>query len=152
MVIAVLAMLPLAAPAAEPTKYFREMANKDGFDYSYVSPVMLKAMGNSMLSESNTTGISLNSSDLNFIETVNTEFHGTDDDLWTIIRKLKKDKKLENISTRKKDYYRYDVLAKMTGDNKYFTHIMVVTQNGASNVNVVYMEGKIPVESLRGSK
>ena len=35
------------------------------------------------------------------------------------------------------------MLARLSGDSKYITNLMVITQNGGEAVDVVYMEGKI---------
>lgn len=58
---------------------------------------------------------------------------------------------METLSSKKQDYYRYDILARLSGDGKTITNLMVITQNGGASVDVVYMEGKIPIECLKHS-
>ncbi len=59
-----------------------------------------------------------------------------------------KEKDMETLSTKKKGDYRYDVLAKLSKDGKYLLNLMVITQNSGFSVNVVYIEGKIPMSDL----
>ena len=138
-----------SAMAGNPTKYFEKIASKSNYDYSFVSPVMLKAMGDRTLSAESYGSLPVKTSDLSSIETISTAINGQDEDLWKIIREIKNSKKMETLSTKKQNYYRYDVLARLSGDGKFITNLMVVTQNGGQAVNVVYMEGKIPIDSLK---
>lgn len=137
------------ALAANSERYFDSLSLQPGYDYSYISPTILKAMGEQYLSDRAYGSLPVMTSDLTSLEMVSTASDGQNDELWKMIRDLKKSKKLETLSTKKQDAYRYDVLARMTNDSKYITHLMVITQNGGYAVDVVYMEGKIPVESLR---
>lgn len=137
--------------AGSPQKYFESLSSNPDFDYTFISPLMLQAMGNTLLSRENAGGIPVSSQDLSYIETISTIGGGANETLWKIIRKIKNDKKLETLTTKKKDYYRYDVFGKLSNDKKYVTHIMVITQNGGENVDVVYMEGEIPVGSINNS-
>lgn len=106
---------------------------------------MLKSMRGRYLNEADAGGIQLNSKDITSIETISTPVNGEDEDLWKIIRQIKKDKKLENLSTKKKDYYRYDMLGRTSKNGEFITHLMIITQNGSENVSVVYIEGNIPI-------
>lgn len=151
ILLAIIGISSLNVSAASNQKYFYKLANNPNFDYSYVSPLMLQAMGEGFLSTENSAGLPVKSSDLTSIETIVTNGDGTNEDLWKIITNLKKDKKLETLTTKKKDYYRYDVFAKLSGDKKFITNLLVITQNGGENVSVVYMEGKIPLNSLQYS-
>lgn len=146
IIISAMTLCALSAHAEDSKKYFSGVANKPDFDYTYVSPVMLKSMGDRFLNEADAGGMQLRSTNISSIETISTPTRGEDEDLWKIIRQLKKDKKLENLSTKKKDSYRYDMLARISGDGRYITHLMIITQNGSENVNVVYIEGKIPID------
>ena len=145
ILVAIVAMCSFSVHAEEAHKYFDEVANKPNFDYTYISPAMLRSMGGRYLNEADAGGIQLNSHDLTSIETISTPVSGEDADLWKIIRQIKKDKKLENLSTKKKDYYRYDMLGRTTKDGEFITHLMIITQNGSDNVSVIYIEGKIPI-------
>lgn len=150
LIAAILAAFAAAnVSAANPERHFDDLSSNSGFNYSYVSPTMLKAMGNEYLSDRAYGSLPVKTSDLTMIEVVSTPSMGQDEELWKIIREVKKSKKMETLSTRKENMYRYDVLAKMTGDSKFITNLMVITQNGGAEVYVVYMEGKIPIESLR---
>ena len=62
---------------------------------------------------------------------------------------FEKEKDMETLSTKKKGDYRYDVLRKnCQKDGKYLLNLMVITQNSGFSVNVVYIEGKIPMSDL----
>ena len=89
--------------------------------------------------------------DLTSIENLFTQTEGQNEELWKIIRKIKKDKNMETLTTKKSDNYRYDVLASLSKDGKKILNLMVVTQTGPDCVDVVYMEGKIPLETIRYS-
>lgn len=132
------------ASGASPTPYFTPISTRDGFDYTYVSPSMLKMMGDKVVN----SDLNIRASDVKSIETVYTSGNGTDTDLWDIIRHLKSKMKLETLTTKKEDYYRYDVLVRLSGDKKYITNLMVITQNTGANVTVVYIEGKIPLSDV----
>lgn len=139
IILSLMSLLSLTARAASPTTYFDGLANEPAFDYTYISPYMLKAMGNSLIESG---GFNLNASDLNSIEIIATESEGTNEELWKSIRKIKNNNKLELLSTKKHGDYRYDVLGKISGDK--LTNVLVVVQNTGLAVNVVYIEGKIP--------
>ena len=141
----------ISAFAGSPQKYFESLASDPEFDYTYISPLMLQAMGDTPLSHENYGGLPVSSQNLKCIETISTYTGGTNESLWKIIKRIKNDNKLETLTTKKKDYYRYDVFARLSGDKKYVTHLLVITQNGGENVSVVYMEGKIPLGSINYS-
>lgn len=140
-------MSTLTATSGNPKKYFEDLSADPNFDYTYVSPLMLQAMGDQYLSHERSGGLPVKSSQITSIETIYTAGDGMNEKLWKAITSIKKDNKLETLTTKKKDFYRYDVFAKLSGDHKYFTNLLVITQDGAENVSVVYMEGKIPVNS-----
>ncbi|MEZ3551739.1 MAG: DUF4252 domain-containing protein [Muribaculaceae bacterium] len=144
-----LCLTAATAKADNNEKYFDKIGGKSGFSYSYISPLMLKAMADQYMSDKAYGSLPIRTSSLNMIESLSTATEGQDEKLWETIRKVKKDKKLETLSTKKQDYYRYDMLARLSGDSKYITNLMVITQNGGEAVDVVYMEGKIPLESLK---
>lgn len=141
----------LCTYAGNPTKYFEELSSKPNYSYSYVSPTMLRMMGEQDMYPQEYSNIPIKSSDLKSIENIATMVNGQDDELWDIIRKIKKEKSMETLTTKKKDNYRYDVLATVTKDGKYILNLLVVTQNGGNCVDVIYMEGKIPMERLKYS-
>lgn len=139
------------AGAASPKKYFEDLSTNLIFDYTYISPSMLKAMGTRTLS-SDATGIStLQACDVTSIESVSTINGGNDEKLWNAIRKIKSDKDLETLSTRKEGITRYDILAKLSGNSQFVTNILVIQQSGGDMVEVVYIEGKIPISKLQYS-
>lgn len=131
--------------AANPKKYFDELSTDTGFDYTYVSPYMLKAMGGTNIDSG---GLSISSADISSIETLSTYNNGTSQELWDLIRKVKKENSLETLSTKKQGYYRYDVLGKLSDNGKVLTHLLVITQNGGNNVTVVYIVGKIQMAEI----
>ncbi|MDE6444406.1 MAG: DUF4252 domain-containing protein [Muribaculaceae bacterium] len=133
-----------AASAASPTLHFSPVSTREGFDYTYVSPSMLAMMGDKVVN----SDLNIKASDINSIETVYTPENGTDTELWNIIRSLKSRMKLETLTTNKQGDYRYDVLGRLSGDRKYITNLMVITQNTGANVTVVYIEGKIPLSEV----
>lgn len=147
--ILVAGIFSLPAQGGNPTRYFEKLSAEANYDYTFVSPTMLKAMGDKLLSDKSYGSLPVRTSDITSIETISTAINGQDEDLWKIIREVKNNKKMETLSTKKQSYYRYDVLAHLSGDGKFITHLMVVTQNGGQSVNVVYMEGKIPIDRLR---
>lgn len=144
LIVGISAVIPAAAGTK---KYFEDLSANPNFDYTYVSPLMLQAMGDQYLSQERSGGLPVKSSQITSIETISTNGDGMNEKLWKAITSIKKDNKLETLTTKKKDFYRYDVFAKLSGDHKYFTNLLVITQDGAENVSVVYMEGKIPVNS-----
>jgi len=140
----------LDALAANPQKFFDDLGSEPGFDYSYISPMMLKAMGDQYLTDRAYGSLPIRTNSLKSIEMISTPTEGQNEKLWEIIKELKKNKKLETLSTKKQDFYRYDVLARINNDSQNsITHLLVITQNGGNAVDVVYMEGKIPLESLK---
>lgn len=146
IIITSLAMfLASSAFADNPKKYFDGLSTDSNFDYSYVSPYMLKAMGGQYIDGG---GLNISSADISSIETLSTANSGTSDDLWDIIKKVKKENNMETLSTKKKGYYRYDVLGKLSDNGKILTNMLVITQNGGNNVNVVYIVGKIPMDQI----
>lgn len=147
--ILVLGIYSLPTMAGNPTRFFEKLSAEPNYDYSFVSPTMLKAMGDKLLTDESYGSLPVRTSDITSIETISTAINGQDETLWKIIKEVKNSKKMETLSTKKQNYYRYDVLAHLSGDGKYITHLMVVTQNGGQSVNVVYMEGKIPIDRLR---
>lgn len=145
IIIISLAAIFAASAHAEKPKYFDKLSSNPSFDYSYVSPYMLKAMGGQIIDGG---GLQISSSDLNSIETVSSVSSGTSDDLWNIIKKVKQDNGMETLSTKKQGYYRYDVLGKLSDNGKTLTRMLVITQNGGDNVTVVYITGKIPMDLI----
>ncbi|MEZ3532774.1 MAG: DUF4252 domain-containing protein [Muribaculaceae bacterium] len=145
IIISLMSILSSSAFAGNPPKYFDSLSTEYGIDYSYVSPYMLKAMGNTAI---DSNGISVLSSDITSIETISSGMSNKNDEIWKLIRSLKKEKDMETLSTKKKGDYRYDVLAKLSKDGKYLLNLMVITQNSGFSVNVVYIEGKIPMSDL----
>lgn len=154
--IAIIALLfsAFSAHADNAGKYFDELSDKTFFNYSYISPTMLRLWGDNYISASGShayDNLPIQCKDITSIENVSTSIKGQDETLWKIIRKIKKDKNMETLTTRKDDNYRYDVLVTMSKDKKKITNLMVITQNGGMSVEVIYMEGKIPMESLQYS-
>ena len=138
-------LMSATAYSANPKKYFDSLSTKSDFNYTYVSPYMLKAMGNQTIDGG---GLRISASDISSIETISTSFSGTNDDLWEAIRKVKKDNGLETLSTKKEGYYRYDVLGKLSDNGRILTQMLVITQNTGNNVSVVYIVGKIPMDQI----
>lgn len=145
IIISMAAIFSTTVFAANPKTYFSELSSDSNFDYSYVSPYMLKAMGGQYIDGG---GLNISSSDISSIETISTVNSGTSDDLWDIIKKVKKANNMETLSTKKKGYYRYDVLGRLSDNGKILTQLLVITQNGGNNVNVVYIVGKIPMDQI----
>lgn len=139
-----------SAFADEGITYFKKLSEFEGFDYSFVSPMMLKAMGNRYMADT-ADGLPIQADNLTMIESISTSRNGTNEDFWKAIKGVIKDKKLETLSTKKKNNYRYDVLAKLSRDGKFITNLLVITQNGGNNVSVVYMEGEIPLQNVQYS-
>lgn len=143
----------LSASADGNEKYFDGLSTKTGFDYSYVSPTMLRMVGDSYFDSNskNFKNLPIKTKDIKSIENVSTIFNGNSEELWNTIRKVKKLKKMETLTTDVKDNYRYDVLVTLSKTEKYILNLMVITQNGSQNVDVIYIEGKIPVDGLKNS-
>lgn len=133
-----------AASGADASPCFNSLSSREGFDYTYVSPAMLKLMGDKIVN----TDLNIRASDITSIETVSTIGEGTDAELWMLIRTLKNKMKLETLTTKKSEDFRYDVLGKLSGDHKFITRMMVITQDTGANVTVVYIEGKIPIQEI----
>lgn len=148
----ILMTLAFSSYAAAP-KYFENLSEKPGYEYVYVSPLMLKALGTTNLASSKTLagdiGLNIPASTISHIEIISSPTMGQDDELWKIIRNIKNDKKLSTLTTKKEGSYRYDVLAKPDGSN--LNNLMIVTQEGGYFVNVVYIEGKIPLDNIKNS-
>ena len=140
--------------AADPPRYFEKLSTYPDFNYNYISPTMLRLMGDQALSASG--GESFNNypikcSDLTFIENLSTDYDSQNDEIWEIISKLKKDKKMETLITRKGDNSRYDLLVTMTGNHKWIRSMLVITQHGPTAVDIIYMEGNIPMEAIQNT-
>lgn len=155
VILLIINICALSSFAAGPTKYFEELSVFPAFNYSYVSPTMLKMMGENYLSASsrNFDNLPIQCKDLSSIENISTLTNGGSEKLWKIIQQIKKEKHMETLTTKKSDNYRYDVLVTLTKDGKKITNLMVITQNGSNgnSVDVIYMEGKIPMESIQYS-
>ncbi len=145
ILVSMLALVSASAFAANPKKYFDSLSSEPDFDYTYVSPFMLKAMSSQIIDGG---GLRIYASDISAIETLSTNNSGTNENLWSIIKKVKKDNDMETLSTKKQGYYRYDVLGKLSDNGKILTHLLVITQNTGNNVSVVYIVGKIPMDQI----
>ena len=145
IIITLAAIFSTSAFAASPKKYFDSLSSDANFDYSYVSPYMLKAMGGQYIDGG---GLSISADDITSIETISTFSDGSSDEFWDIIRKVKKENDMETLSTKKQGYYRYDVLGKLSDNGKVLTNLLVITQNTGSKVTVVYIVGKIPMDVI----
>lgn len=149
----ILLVSAFSALAARPVKYFEGLTQKNVLtNYNYVSPTMLRMMGNTNLSSSSNRyqNLPIQCKDIKSIESIT--FQSTpDEELWSIIKKIKKDKNMETLITKQSDYYRYDVFVSMTKDGKKILNLLVITQNGGNGVDVIYMEGRIPIESIQNS-
>lgn len=137
-------LISSSAWAAGQPKYFEFLSQNPVFDYTYISPAMLNVMGDCVVNND----MQIKASDISSIETVSTLSDGTNADFWKAIRSLKQNKKLETLSTKKQGNYRYDVLARTSGDGKTITNLMVITQNTGACVTVVYIEGKLPLSDI----
>ena len=49
--ILMLGFFTLPAMAGNPTRFFEKLSSEPNYDYSFVSPTMLKAMGDRLLTE-----------------------------------------------------------------------------------------------------
>ena len=145
IILTLMAIFASQAFAANPKKYFDSLSSDVNFDYSYVSPYMLKAMGGQYIDGG---GLNICADDISSIETISTLNAGTDDNLWDIIKKVKKENEMETLSTKKQGYYRYDVLGKLSANGKILTNLLVITQNTGNKVTVVYIVGKIPMDVI----
>lgn len=143
--ISLMTLIASSTYAANPKKYFEGLSADADFNYTYVSPYMLNAMGGQVIDSG---GLRISASDITSIETVSTFISGTSTEFWDIIKKIRKDNSLETLTTKKEGYYRYDVLGKLSDNGKVLTHLLVITQNGGNNVSVVYVVGKIPMEEI----
>lgn len=141
--------IPCVSFAANPKKYFEKISGKNGYDYSYVSPLMLKAMSEQYLSDDKVIQFELKTSDLTSIENITAESSENVGELKKLIPEIIKDNKMETLSTKKVGSGRYDIYAHLTNDGKNITHLMVVSQKDDNRMEVVYMEGKIPIERFR---
>lgn len=137
----------LTALTASAQRRFENIANKEGFNYSYISPTMLKAMGSCTF---NSNGYTLNTSGLNCIETVSTMTEGTDSALWDAIRSVIKSEGLETLTTNKTLNSRFDMLGKLSGSTQ-ITRLMLIQQNSGDWISVTYIEGSIPITQLQGN-
>lgn len=72
----------ISAFAGSPQKYFESLASDPEFDYTYISPLMLQAMGDTPLSHENYGGLPVSSQNLKCIETISTYTGGTNESLW----------------------------------------------------------------------
>ncbi len=152
----IFALGSLAAFAAQPVKYFEELSGKQrhGLYYNYISPTMLKMLGDNSLSSASKnnkySNLPVQCSDLTSLENILYE-SGADEELWDIIHKIKKEHKMETLVTKKSQDYRKDVLVNLSKDGSKILNLLVISQRGDGMVNVIYMEGKIPVESIRSA-
>lgn len=139
--------------AANPTKHFEELSARDNSTiYNYISPTMLRMMGDNYLNSSSNTykNLPIQCKDITMIESITYETNA-DKELWNIIKKLKKDKNMQTLITKKTDYNRYDVLVTLTKDGKKILNLLMVSQDGIGGADVIYMEGRIPIENIQNS-
>lgn len=95
--------IPCVSFAANPKKYFEKISGKNGYDYSYVSPLMLKAMSEQYLSDDKVIQFELKTSDLTSIENITAESSENVGELKKLIPEIIKDNKMETLSTKKLD-------------------------------------------------
>ncbi|MBD5204601.1 MAG: DUF4252 domain-containing protein [Bacteroidales bacterium] len=138
----IIMVILLSASTARADQYFTSMAEKEGFNYTYISPYMLKAMSGQI-----TTFNILDTDKLEEVEIISTLYNGTDADFWRTIRGIITKFNLKTLSTVKHYNNRTDMLGNINS-NKEVTHLMTITQNGGNNVTVTLMTGKIPLDSI----
>ncbi|MBD5279669.1 MAG: DUF4252 domain-containing protein [Bacteroides sp.] len=151
LLLLIVPFFTISALAEKNVKYFEALSTSPAYNYSYVSPAMLKMWGDTYISGTSQAynNLPIQCKDLTSIENIFTQTEGQNEELWKIIHKIKKDKNMETLTTKKSDNYRYDVLVTLSKDGKKILNLMVVTQTGSDCVDVVYLEGKVPLESIQ---
>ena len=142
-----------SALAGKPVKHFEALSGNNTLcNYNYISPTMLRMMGDTYLNSSSNRyqNLPIQCKDITSIESIAFETNA-DEELWNIIKKIKKEKNMQTLITKQSDSYRYDVLVTLNKDGKKILNMLVIAQNGSYGVDVIYMEGKIPVESIQNS-
>lgn len=148
----VLLLISMTAPAiaANPEqRSFADFASKQGYEYTYISPQMLQILGSQYIDNKSFGNLDLQAKHLTSVESLTTSVNSQDDGIWDKIRKVKEENKLKTLSTKQNATRRYDILANISGDGKFITRLMIVTQKGATAMSVVYLTGRIPVSALR---
>ncbi len=141
----ILSILPLAAKA-DPV--FGEIGNNTNFNYSYISPVMAKAIrAQNRYYIDNTQDLRINYDDIQEVEIVETLSSGTDPEFWKLIRDTIKKYDLKTLSINKNGYFRFDIMGKFDSHDR-LSHLLLLRQHGGNNVNLTFITGSIPVESL----
>lgn len=141
LTIAVLLLSAILSAAAK-TK-FDTIGGRENFNYTYISPAMLKAMSGTI----DSNGYTLDTDNLTSVETISTLTDGTNKEFWDAIRSVIKEENLETLSTNKNYYTRFDMLGKINSAGN-ITHLMLIQQNGGNQVTVTYLIGDIPVKDF----
>ncbi len=153
----IFALGSLAAFAAQPVKYFEELSGKQrhGLYYNYISPTMLKMLGDNSLSSASKnnkySNLPVQCKDLTSLENIYMESGTNNDELWEIIHKIKKEHNMETLITQKSQDSRKDILVTISKDGSKILNLLVISQMAPTMVDVIYIVGKIPVESIRSA-
>ena len=122
---------------------FQKISEFENFNYSYISPAMLKAMGDNYYE---TEGFRVPFKQLDSVETISTMVDGTNDRFWETIRQVIKDERMESLTTNKIGINRTDFLGRLNGNQ--LQSVMLITQHGGNWVSVSYIKGVIMLNSL----
>lgn len=141
-------LLPASASAADPNQ-FSHFASKPGYEYIYISPEMLKILGNQIIDNGAFGNISLRANQIKSVEVLQTSSNAQDDELWVVIRKVKENNKLKTLSTKQNSSERSDILGTLSANGKFLSKLMIVSQKGSKSVSMVYLTGDIPIESIQ---
>lgn len=137
--------LLLSSSGAMAERYFDTLSANPEFNYTYISPYMLKAMSGNIKTVQELT---LSADCLEEVEIISTYTNGTDADFWKAIRSVIKKFDLKTLSTTKNNYNRSDILGRLNGSNN-LSYLMLITQTGGSCVSVTFITGDIPLSKLK---
>ena len=137
--------LILCAMGAKAERYFDNLSSSPDFNYTYISPYMLKAMnGNIKTGQELTLSVDC----LNEVEIISTYTSGTNKEFWQAIRDVIKKFDLKTLSTTKNNYNRSDILGRLNSSNN-LSYLMLINQTGGKWVSVTFITGDIPLSYLK---
>ncbi len=155
--------LSVAAYASGPVRYFKEYANMDGVEYSYISPQMMKTKGEIKFSSGESGRTAMLSADevrmLEMVKLTDSEiFKGID----SITKRIIDDNSMELLVTSKNEGSRYEVYVQFSKEPEFVSKILIilVKQSGSlprqgtvnnyhakgsksGSYKVVYLEGAV---------
>lgn len=142
-------LLSFVAYASGPTRHFEDFANKEGAEYSYVSPLMIKAKSCVRFS-SRESGRStfLTEKEVSMVESVTVTDMTDIKKLDEMTAKIIRNNNMELFVSSRKPRLRYEVYGNFSGDQKRAEKLLVIRYEVDESFSAVYMEGSINLQGF----